>query len=87
MALKRKKVGVIFKPSKEGSPPILKVQDNVSLVPGKAYRIESKNFRLQQLESLHNAGKLSGDMYEQLKAKALLMSDKLLGELILLEDK
>jgi len=87
MALKRKIVGVIWKPKKEGSPPILKVKENVSLVPGKAYRVESKNFRLKQLEDLHTAGKISDGMYEQLKAKALLISDKILGELILLEDK
>jgi hypothetical protein len=87
MALKRKIVGIIWKPKKEGSPPILKVKENVTLVPGKVYRVESKNFRLKQLEDLHTSGKIKDDFYNELKEKAKMMSDKILGELILLEDK
>lgn len=82
---KRKVVGSFNKSKETTKPPYIKIRGDVVLKDGTFLRVESKKFQLESLQSAVAAGKLSGEVVEQITDRINKIPDWVLGEVVMLE--
>lgn len=85
MALKRRVLGSFVKSKEANKPPYIKLREAVTLAEGDILRVESKKFQLESLEAAAQAGKLNGDVVEQIRERINKMPDWVLGDVVQLK--
>lgn len=84
---KRVIVGSIVKNKDSSKPDYIKMDKDVVLKKGQYLNLESKKFQIEKLEAAGQAGKLSEDLVEKMKANLEKIPDFVRFQIVLLEQQ
>jgi len=79
-------LGSFCKSKDESKPPYIKLKTAVNMPEGGIIQVQSKKYQLQSLDAAAAAGKLTGEVVEQIREKINKMPDWVLGDLVIFQD-
>lgn len=82
---KRRVVGSVMKSKETTKPDYIKIKENITLAEGQTLSLESKKFQLERLETAFTEGKLTEEMYGQIRARLEKTPDFVRFDIVLLE--
>lgn len=82
---KRTVVGSVLKSKEANEPDYVKISGDITLKKGQTLKLESKKARLATLSELVQAGKISQDMYDDMRVKTEARPDFVRFDIVLVE--